>query len=100
MAGAMERRACEGHALIHPSDMDPVIAGQGTIGLELLEQCPEMDVVVVPVGGGWMTSGIALAIKEVRPEVRLVGVESSVLPAAFRAREAGEVVTIPGAETI
>ena len=100
MAEAMRIRETEGQALIHPFDMEAVIAGQGSIGLELLEQCPEMDVVVVPVGGGGLISGIALAIKEVRPEVRLVGVESSVLPAAYRAREAGELVTIPGAETI
>ncbi|HSU16266.1 threonine ammonia-lyase [Longimicrobium sp.] len=100
MAMAMEIRAREGQALIHPFDMDPVIAGQGTIGLELLEQCPEMDVVVVPVGGGGLISGIAMAIKEMRPGVRVVGVESAVLPAALRAREAHARVTIPPAETI
>lgn len=100
MAEAMRIREAEGQALIHPFDMDDVIAGQGSIGLELLEQCPEMDVVVVPVGGGGLISGIALAIKEIRPEVRVVGVESSVLPAALRAREAGQLVTIPPAETI
>lgn len=100
MAEAMRIREAEGQALIHPFDMDDVIAGQGSIGLELLEQCPEMDVVVVPVGGGGLISGIALAIKELRPEVRVVGVESAVLPAALRAREAGQLVTIPPAETI
>lgn len=100
MAEAMRIREAEGQALIHPFDMDDVIAGQGSIGLELLEQCPEMDVVVVPVGGGGLISGIALAIKEIRPEVRVVGVESAVLPAALRAREAGQLVTIPPAETI
>jgi threonine dehydratase len=100
MAEAMRIREAEGQALIHPFDMDAVIAGQGSIGLELLEQCPEMDVVVVPVGGGGLISGIALAIKESRPEVRVVGVESAVLPAALRAREAGALVTIPPAETI
>lgn len=100
MAEAMRIRADEGQALIHPFDMDSVIAGQGTIGLELLEQCPEMDVVVVPVGGGGLIGGIAMAIKEIRPEVRVVGVESSALPAALRAREAHGLVTIPPAETI
>ena len=100
MAEAMRIREAEGQALIHPFDMDAVIAGQGSIGLELLEQCPEMDVVVVPVGGGGLISGIALAIKETRPEVRVVGVESSALPAALAAREAGRLVTIPPAETI
>jgi len=100
MAEAMRIREAEGQVVIHPFDIEPVIAGQGSIGLELLEQCPEMDVAVVPVGGGGLISGIALAIKEVRPEVRVVGVESSVLPAALRAREAGGVVTIPPADTI
>jgi threonine dehydratase len=100
MAEAVRLRDDEGQTLIHPFDDRAIIAGQGTIGLELLEQCPEMDVVVVGVGGGGVISGIATAIKEVRPEVRVIGVESEVLPAALRARQAGELVTIPPAETI
>jgi threonine dehydratase len=100
MEEALRIQAEEGQALIHPFDMEAVIAGQGTIGLELMEQCPEMDVVIVPVGGGGLISGIAMAIKEMRPEVRVIGVESAALPAALRAREARELVTIPPAETI
>ncbi|HEX8359937.1 MAG TPA: threonine ammonia-lyase [Longimicrobium sp.] len=100
MAEAIRIRDEEGSTLVHPFDDAAVIAGQGTIGLELLEQCPELDVVVVSVGGGGIIAGIAAAIKALRPGVRVVGVESSVLPAALRAREAGEVVTIPPAETI
>ena len=100
MAEALRIRDEEGLALIHPFDDPHVIAGQGTIGLELLEQCPDMDVVVVSVGGGGIIAGIAAAIKAIRPEVRVIGVESSVLPAALRSREAGEVVTIEPAETI
>jgi threonine dehydratase len=100
MEEALRIQAREGLTLVHPFDQEEVIAGQGTIGLELLEQCPQMEVVVVPVGGGGLISGIALAIKESRPDVRVVGVESSVLPAALRAREAGRPVTIPPAETI
>jgi threonine dehydratase len=100
MAEAQRIREAEGLTLIHPFDDPAVIAGQGTIGLELLEQCPEMDVVVVGVGGGGIISGIAAAVKAHRPEVRVVGVESAVLPAALRAREAGAPVTIPPAETI
>ncbi|HEX6041826.1 threonine ammonia-lyase [Longimicrobium sp.] len=100
MAEALRIQADEGQTLIHPFDDPGIIAGQGTIGLELLEQCPEMDVLVCGVGGGGIISGIATAIKETRPEVRIVGVESAVLPAALRAREAGRVVTIPPAETI
>jgi len=100
MAEALRIREQEGLTLIHPFDDPAIIAGQGTIGLELLEQCPQMDVVVVSVGGGGIIAGIAAAIKAVRPEVRIIGVEAGVLPAALRSREAGEVVTIPPAETI
>ncbi|NNC31077.1 threonine ammonia-lyase [Longimicrobium terrae] len=100
MAEARRIQEEEGQTLIHPFDDEGVIAGQGTIGLELLEQVPEMDVVVCSVGGGGIISGIAAAIKQIRPEVRIIGVESEALPAALRAREAGRVVTIPPAETI
>jgi threonine dehydratase len=100
MAEALRIQADEGQTLIHPFDDPAIIAGQGTIGLELLEQVPGLDVVVVAVGGGGIISGIATAIKETRPEVRVVGVESAVLPAAFAARAAGKLVTIPPAETI
>jgi threonine dehydratase len=100
MEEAFRIRDEEGQTWIHPFDDPAVIAGQGTIGLELLEQCPGMEVVVVGVGGGGIISGIAAAIKAVRPEVRIVGVESAALPAALRARQAGRVVTIPAAETI
>jgi threonine dehydratase len=100
MAEALRIQAEEGQTLIHPFDDPGIIAGQGTIGLELMEQVPELDVVVCGVGGGGIISGIALAIKETRPEVRIIGVESAVLPAALRAREAGRPVVIPPAETI
>jgi len=90
----------ENLVFVHPFNDPHVIAGQGTIGLELLEQCPRMDVLVCGVGGGGIISGIAVAIKALRPEVRIVGVESAALPAALRSREAGELVTIPPAETI
>ena len=100
MTEALRIREAENLVLIHPFDDPDVIAGQGTIGLELLEQNPEMDAVIVPIGGGGLISGIAMAIKERRPEVQVIGVEAEVVPAALRAREAGHPVTIPGAETI
>jgi threonine dehydratase len=100
MVEALRIREMEGQTLIHPFDDPGIIAGQGTIGLEVLEQVPYVDVVVCAVGGGGIISGIATAIKETRPGVRVVGVESAALPAALRAREAGELVTIPPAETI
>jgi threonine dehydratase len=90
----------EGQTLIHPFDDLAVIAGQGTIGLELLEQCPGLEAVVVPLGGGGLVSGIALALKEHRPGVRVIGVEAENLPAALRSRAAGGLVTIDPGETI
>lgn len=85
---------------IHPFDDAAVMAGQGTIGLELLEQVPQLDAVVVPIGGGGLISGIACAIKESRPEVRIVGVQTSRLPSMGAAVEAHHPVTIDPATTI
>lgn len=100
MEEALRRRDEGGMTLVHPFDDPAVIAGQGTIALELLEQCADLNVVVVPVGGGGLISGIATALKELRPSVRIVGVEAANIPAALRSREAGERVTVPVAETI
>ncbi len=100
MEEALRIQAGSGATLIHPFDDELIIAGQGTIGLELLEQVSDMDVVVVPVGGGGLISGVAMAIKSVRPEVRVVGVEAERMPAALRARQARELITIPPGETI
>jgi threonine dehydratase len=90
----------DGQTLIHPFDDPGVIAGQGTIALELLDQFPGVDVVVVALGGGGLISGMGVALKELAPHVRVVGVEAETLPAATRAREAGRLVTIPPGETI
>jgi threonine dehydratase len=100
MVEALRIQESEGQRLIHPFDDEAVIAGQGTIGLELLEQCPDVEAVIVPLGGGGLVSGIAVAIKAIRPGVRIVGVEAENLPAARRARDAGELVTISAGETI
>lgn len=100
MVEAMRLQREEGQTMIHPFDDREVIVGQGTIGLELLEQCPELDVVVVPLGGGGLVSGIAAAVKASRPGVRVVGVEAENLPTAHAARAAGSLVTIPPGETI
>ena len=90
----------EGRVMIHPFDDPLVIAGQGTIGLEILEQCPDVETIVVPVGGGGMISGIAAAVKALRPDVRIIGVESEAAPSAFASRQAGEIVKITSAQTI
>jgi threonine dehydratase len=97
--------AAEGMTFIHPFDDAVVMAGQGTIGLELLEQVPQLEAVVVPIGGGGLIGGIACAIKEActqasRPEVRVIGVQTSRLPSMVAARSAGHPVTVEPATTI
>jgi threonine dehydratase len=84
----------EGLTFIHPFDDLQLIAGQGTLGLELLDDCPELDVVVVPIGGGGLISGVAAAIRGRKPDTRIVGVESSGAPAMARSVEAGELITL------
>jgi threonine dehydratase len=86
--------------LVHPFDDDHVIAGQGTVGLELLEQLPSLTAVVVPIGGGGLISGVAVAIKSQRPAVRIYGVEASAAASALASRRAGRVVPIETSETI
>lgn len=90
----------EHRVLIHAFDDERVIAGQGTIGLELLEQVPGLTAVVVPIGGGGLIAGIATALCEQRPEIRVYGVEASVAASALASRRAGEVVKIETTETI
>jgi threonine dehydratase len=97
---ALRRRLEEGRTFIHPFDDPDVISGQGTIGLELLEQVPDIEAVVVPIGGGGLIAGIACALKETNPIIRVVGVEPEKLPSMLRAREAGAPVTIAAEATI
>ncbi|PYN74694.1 MAG: threonine ammonia-lyase [Candidatus Rokuibacteriota bacterium] len=89
-----------GLIFVHPFDDARVIAGQGTLGLELLEQRPDMDAVLVPIGGGGLIGGVALAIKAERPGVRLIGVQAETLPAMRRALETRMRVTLPPASSI
>jgi threonine dehydratase len=77
VTAALERVAATGATFVHPYEDELVVAGQGTIGLELAEQLPEADTVVVPIGGGGLAAGIALALRAVRPEVRVVGVRAA-----------------------
>ena len=90
----------ENRILVHAFDDDRVIGGQGTIGLELLEQLPSLTAVIVPIGGGGMISGIATAIKSQRPDVRIFGVEASAAASAMASRKAGSPVHIETSETI
>ncbi len=91
---ALELVAKEGLIYIHPFDDPDLIAGQGTVALEILEDFPEVELVVVPIGGGGLISGVSMALKSRRPDVRVVGVESSGAPAMKRSVEAGHCVTL------
>src|SRR5213594_5095953 len=89
-----------GLVFVHPFDDARVVAGQGTLGLELLEQLPDVEAVLVPVGGGGLIGGVALAIKAKRPDVRVIGVQSAALPAMSRSLERGERLRVQAAPTI
>ena len=89
-----------GAVFVHPFDDARVVAGQGTLGLELLEQLDELDAVLVPVGGGGLIAGVALAIKARRPAVRVIGVQSAAVPGMERALAARERVRVPAGATI
>lgn len=93
-AHARELVATQGFTYIHPFDDYELIAGQGTLGWELYADWPEVDVVVVPIGGGGLISGITLALKNLNPAIRIIGVESSGAPAMQRSLAANELVTL------
>jgi threonine dehydratase len=97
---ALRRCAEEGRVFIHPFDDVEVINGQGTIGLELVEQVPDLEAVVVPIGGGGLIAGVACALKETNPKIRVIGVEPEKLPSMLRAREAGAPVVLKAEATI
>jgi threonine dehydratase len=97
---ALRRCLEEGRTFIHPFDDAEIINGQGTIGLELLEQVPDLEAVVVPIGGGGLISGVACALKETNPRIRVIGVEPEKLPSMLRAREAGVPVTLNAEATV
>ncbi len=99
-AEARRLEQAEGLTFVHPVDDPGVIAGQGTIGLELVEQVPELDAVVVPVGGGGLISGVAVAVKGRRPGVRVVGVQTELLASMLAGLEAGKPVTLEAAQTL
>ena len=83
-----------GRTLVHPFDHPLTIAGQGTVGLELLEDVPDADVVVVPVGGGGLIAGVATAVKGIRPDARVIGVEPELSPALHEALSSGRPVSV------
>jgi threonine dehydratase len=91
---AKELVRTQGLTYVHPFDDEQLIAGQGTVGLEIVEDWPDVDAVVVPIGGGGLIAGVAMAVKSHNPAIRVIGVESSDGPAMKRSIEAGELETI------
>ncbi len=89
-----------GYTYVHPFDDLELIAGQGTVGLEIVEDWPEVEVIVVPIGGGGLISGIALAARSLNPRIRVIGVESSGSPGMLKSVEAGHVVTLDRVDCI
>ncbi|WP_447039547.1 threonine ammonia-lyase [Streptomyces sp. DSM 118878] len=100
LAAAQEYADETGAVFIHPFDHPDIIAGQGTVGLEILEQCPEVRTLVVGVGGGGLAAGIAVAVKALRPDVRVVGVQAAGSAAYPPSLAAGRPVSITGQATM
>ncbi|PSQ56474.1 threonine ammonia-lyase [Halobacteriales archaeon SW_8_68_21] len=90
----------EDRTYVHAFDDPVVMAGQGTLGLEIVDDCPELDTVVVPIGGGGLISGVAVAVKEQLPDARVVGVQAAGADSAAKSLKAGEVREIEGVDTI
>lgn len=97
---AREIQVSTGAGFVHAFDDPLVIAGQGTLGLELLEELPDVDIIMVPVGGGGLASGVALAAKLQNPRIKIIGVEAAGAPCFKVSREAGERCTLTSAGTI
>ena len=97
---AKELEEKEGYVFVHPFNDPDVLEGQGTIALEILEELPNTDVIVVPIGGGGLISGIACAAKQLKPDIKIVGVEPSGAASATEALKKNKLVSLPEANTI
>ena len=99
-AKAVEIQKNEGRTFIHPFNDEDVIAGQGTIGLEILKQLPDADAVIVPIGGGGLISGIACAVKAINPNCKVYGVQAAGAPSMKESLDAGKIITLDSVNTI
>ena len=99
-AKALELKEKENYTFVHPFDNEDVIAGQGTIGLELLDQMPDVDAVIVPIGGGGLISGVAFAIKSLNPNIKVYGVQASGAPSMYQSIQDGKIECLDSVSTI
>ncbi|MDE7111603.1 MAG: threonine ammonia-lyase [Muribaculaceae bacterium] len=99
-AKAVELKEEKGYTFVHPFDDEKVIAGQGTIGLEIIEDFPEVEAVIVPIGGGGLIAGVAFAIKSLRPDVKVYGVQSEGAPSMYNSIKEGKRVHLDSVKTI
>lgn len=97
---AMSLRDEKNMTFVHPFDHPLVIAGQGTIGLEILDECPDLDAIIVPVGGGGLISGVAYAAKQLNPNIKIYGVQSAGAPSMVKSLEEGSIQHLPSVSTI
>lgn len=99
-AKAIELRDKHGYTFVHPFDDPLVIAGQGTIGLEILEEMPDVEAIVVPIGGGGLIAGVAFAVKTLRPDIKVYGVQAAGAPSMYEAVKEGKRVHLDSVSTI
>ncbi|MDD6704542.1 MAG: threonine ammonia-lyase [Oscillospiraceae bacterium] len=97
---ALELKDSEGYTFVHPFDDENVIAGQGTIALEVLNELDNIDAIVVPVGGGGLISGIAYTAKQIRPSVKVYGVQAAGAPSMYNSIKSGKIECIPSVSTV
>ena len=97
---ALELRDSEGYTFVHPFDDENVIAGQGTIVLEILNDLDNIDAIVVPIGGGGLISGIAYTVKQIRPSIKVYGVQVAGAPSMYNSIKDGEIESLPSVSTI
>lgn len=99
-AKAVELKEKMGYTFVHPFNDPKVIAGQGTIGLEIIEEMPEVEAIAVPIGGGGLIAGVAFAVKSLRPDIKIYGVQAAGAPSMAESLKAGERQHLPNVSTI
>ena len=99
-AEAVRLRDEQGLTFIHPFNDYRIMAGQGTIGLEILEQLPDVDMIFVPIGGGGLIAGLAYAVKNLKPDCRIVGVQAAGAPSMAESLKEGKIITLSSVDTV